>query len=57
MKKDRLSMGSATLSLMAVAVLYKLILVLIGLGILLFGKKACPRIWDLIWPFITSVFF
>ncbi len=39
MKKDRLSMGSATLSLMAVAVLYKLILVLIGLGILLFWKK------------------
>lgn len=39
MKKDRLSIGNATLSLMTVAVFYKMILVVIGLGILLFWKK------------------
>lgn len=39
MKKDRLSMGSSTLSLMTVAVFYKLILVVIGFGILLFWKE------------------
>lgn len=38
MKKDRIPIGSATLSLMTVAVLYKLVLVLIGLGLLLFWK-------------------
>ncbi len=39
MRKDHIPMGSATLSLMAVAVLYKLVLVLISFGLLLFWKK------------------
>lgn len=38
MKKDHIPLGSATLSLMTAAVLYKLVLALAGLGILLFWK-------------------
>ena len=39
MKKDGLPLGSSTFSLMAVALFYKLILALLGLGILFFWKK------------------
>lgn len=39
MKKDGISLGSSTLALMTVAVFYKLILALTGLGILLLWKK------------------
>lgn len=39
MKKDGLSLGSSTFSLMAVALFYKLILALLGVGILFFWKN------------------
>lgn len=38
MKKNGISLGDATLTLMTVALLYKLVLVLIGAGLLLFWK-------------------
>ncbi len=39
MKKDGISLGDATLTLMTVALLYKLVLALIGTGLLLFWGK------------------
>ena len=40
MKKDKISLGSSTLTLMTVALLYKLVLVFIGIGLLLFWRKS-----------------